>query len=258
MNDYDLRGRVVIVTGGAGGIGRAIARLALASGARISLWDHDKDGLRETASELTAASADGERHATRHVDVTDEASIAAALAADQQEFGRIDAFVNNAGILGEIVPLWETDPARFRRVIEVNLIGAYLCLRAVLDVMRRQEPRPLRGHIVNIASIQGKEGMPRAGAYSASKAALIALTKTAGKETAALGIMVNCITPAAAETAMARELSTERRAEILGRIPLGRFVDVDEIARMVAFLCTDDCSFSTGAVFDLSGGRATY
>ena len=252
MNEYDLSGRAMIVTGGAGGIGRAIARLALASGANVSLWDRDREGLAHAASSLAAGVA------TRVVDVTDEASIAASLKADAQAFGRIDAFVNNAGILGEVVPLWETDPAQFRRVIEVNLIGAYLCLRAVLDVMRRQQARPLRGHVVNVASIQGKEGMPRAGAYSASKAALIALTKSAGKEAATLGIMVNCITPAAAETAMAQEISTERRAEILGRIPLGRFVDVDEIARMVAFLCTDDCSFSTGAVFDLSGGRATY
>lgn len=192
------------------------------------------------------------------VDVTDEMSIASALAATVAEYGRIDAFINNAGILGEVVPLWETNPANFRRVIEVNLVGSYLCLRAVLDVMRTQAPRPLRGHVVNVASIQGKEGMPRAGAYSASKAGLIALTKTAGKECAALGIAVNCIAPAAAETAMAKALTPERRAEILGRIPAGRFVEVEEIARMVAFLCSDDCSFTTGAVFDLSGGRATY
>ena len=155
-------------------------------------------------------------------------------------------------------PLWETTPADFRRVLDVNLVGAYLCLRAVLDVMRQQAPTPLRGHVVNVASIQGKEGMPRAAAYSASKAGLIALTKTAGKEAGPLGIMVNCVTPAAAETAMAAALTPERRGEIVSRIPLGRFVDVDEIARLTLFLCTDDCSFSTGAVFDLSGGRATY
>jgi 3-oxoacyl-[acyl-carrier protein] reductase len=252
MNEYDLAGRAMIVTGGAGGIGRAIAQLALASDAKVSLWDQDREALAHAAAALAPNVV------TRVVDVTDDASISAALADDVATFGRVDAFVNNAGILGEVAPLWETDPARFRRVIEVNLIGAYLCLRAILDVMRHQEPRPLRGHIVNVASIQGKEGMPRAGAYSASKAALIALTKTAGKESARLGVMVNCITPAAAETAMAREISAERRNEILSRIPLGRFVGVDEIARMVAFLCTDDCSFSTGSIFDLSGGRATY
>jgi len=194
----------------------------------------------------------------RVVEVTDEHSVADALAADVHAFERIDAFVNNAGILGEVLPLWQTSPDNFRRVIEVNLVGAYLCLRAILDVMRAQSPRPLRGHVVNVASIQGKEGMPRAAAYSASKAALIALTKTAGKEVAELSIAVNCITPAAAETAMAKELSPERRAEILSRIPMGRFVLTAEIARMVAFLCSDDCSFTTGAVFDISGGRATY
>ena len=180
------------------------------------------------------------------------------LAADVAAFGRIDAFVNNAGILGEVLPLWETAPANFRRVLDVNLFGAYLCLRAVLNVMRRQDPLPLRGHVVNVASVQGKEGLPFAAAYAASKAGLISLTKTAGKEAGPLGIMVNCVTPAAAETAMAKQLTPERRADILQRIPLGRFADVAEIARMVVFLCSDDCSFSTGAVFDLSGGRSTY
>jgi len=131
-------------------------------------------------------------------------------------------------------------------------------MRAALDVMRKQDAQPLRGHVVNVASVQGKEGMALAGAYGASKAGLIALTKSAGKEAGPLGIMVNCVTPAAAETAMAQELSTARRADILQRIPLGRFVEVDEIARMILFLCSDDCSFSTGAVFDLSGGRSTY
>ena len=254
MNRYDLAGRAMIVTGGAGGIGRAVARLALSSGARVSLWDCDRDALFAAAQEFAA----GERLALRVVDVTDAHSIALALAADVEAFERIDAFVNNAGILGEVAPLWETTPDDFRRVIDVNLVGAYLCLRAVLRVMRDQAPRPLRGHVVNVASIQGKEGMACAAAYSASKAGLISLTKTAGKETARLGIVVNCITPAAAETSMARALTAERRNDILQRIPMGRFVDVPEIARMVALLCSDDCSFSTGAVFDLSGGRATY
>jgi NAD(P)-dependent dehydrogenase (short-subunit alcohol dehydrogenase family) len=254
MNHYDLASRAMLVTGGAGGIGRAIARLALDSGARVSLWDTSQAGLRDAAAELAAPS-----HVfTRVVDVTDETSVDAALAADAATFGRIDAFVNNAGILGEVVPVWETTPANFRRVLDVNLTGAYLCLRAVLDVMRKQDARPLRGHVVNVASIQGKEGMPLAAAYAASKAGLIGLTKTAGKEAGPLGIMVNAIAPAAAETAMAQELTAERRADIVSRIPLGRFVDVDEIARLVMFLCSDDCSFSTGAVFDLSGGRATY
>jgi 2-dehydro-3-deoxy-L-rhamnonate dehydrogenase (NAD+) len=254
MNRYDLDGRSLLITGGAGGIGRAIARAALASGARVSLWDHAVGALEDAAKALAAA----DRVTLRDVDVTDQASVAAALAADRAAFGRIDAFVNNAGVLGEVLPLWESTPANFRRVLDVNLVGAYLCMRAVLDVMRQQAAQPLRGHVVNVASVQGKEGLALAGAYGASKAGLIALTKSAGKEAGPLGIMVNCVTPAAAETAMAQELTPSRRADIMLRIPLGRFVEVDEIARMVVFLCSDDCSFSTGAVFDLSGGRSTY
>ena len=256
MNRYDLAGRSVLVTGGAGGIGIAIARAALAGGARVSLWDRAAPALEAAAGALGAEHR--ARVSLRVADVTREDDVARALADDVAAHGRIDAFVNNAGILGEVLPLWETTPADFRRVLEVNLVGAYLCLRAVLDQMRGQAAAPMRGHVVNVASIQGKEGMPRAGAYSASKAALIALTKTAGKETAGLAIAVNCVAPAAAETAMATALTPGRRAEIVSRIPMGRFVEVDEIARMVAFLCSDDCSFSTGAVFDLSGGRATY
>ena len=252
MNRYDLGGRAMVITGGAGGIGQGVARLALECGAKVSLWDRSDDALAAAVANLEG------RVTTRRVDVTDEASIATALAADVAAFRRIDAFVNNAGILGQVLPLWQTDPSNFRRVIEVNLTGAYLCMRAVLDTMRTQDATPMRGHVVNVASIQGKEGMALASAYSASKAGLIALTKTAGKECAALAIAVNCITPAAAMTDMAKEITPERRAEILAKIPVGRFVEVDEIARMVAFLATDDCSFSTGAVFDLSGGRATY
>ena len=236
MNRYDLSGRSLLITGGAGGIGRAIAYAALDSGARVSLWDHSDAALDDAAQALAA----GERVALRRVDVTDQTAIDAVLAADVAAFGRIDAFVNNAGILGEVLPLWETAPANFRRVLDVNLFGAYLCLRAVLNVMRRQDPLPLRGHVVNVASVQGKEGLPFAAAYAASKAGLISLTKTAGKEAGPLGIMVNCVTPAAAETAMAKQLTPERRADILQRIPLGRFADVAEIARMVVFLCSDD------------------
>ena len=241
----------MLITGWAGGISRGIARCALACGARVSLWDHSEPALHDAVSAL------GGDTLTRRVDVTDQASVEAAFAADLAAFGRIDAFVNNAGILGEVLPLWETNPVDFQRVLEVNLVGAYLCLRAVLDLMRRQEARPLRGHVLNVASVQGKEGLPFSGAYSASKAGLIALTKTAGKEAGPLGIMVNCVTPAAAETAMAKELTPQRRADILGRTPLGRFVEVNEIARRVAFLCSDDCSFSTGAVFDLADARRT-
>jgi len=219
MNSYDLAGKSAIVTGGAALGGDTLSRL---------------------------------------VDITDAAAIAAALAADRARFGRIDVLINNAGILGAVTPLWQSDPADLRRVIEVNLIGAMLCTRAVLAVMRAQEARPHRGHIVNVSSIQAKEGMSLSAAYSASKAGLVALTKSAAKDVAGDGIFVNCITPAAAETAMAREITAERRADIMRRIPLGRFVELDEIARMVAWLVSDECSFSTGATFDLSGGRATF
>jgi 3-oxoacyl-[acyl-carrier protein] reductase len=243
----------MLITGGAGGIGRAVAREALACGARVSLWDHDRDALAAAVQDLGR-----DRVAARVADVTDAGSVDAALAADVAAYGRIDAFVNNAGILGEVLPLWDTDPAKFRRVLDVNLFGAYLCLRGVLAIMRGQDAKPLRGHVVNMASVQGKEGLPLAGAYAASKAGLIALTKSAGKEAGPLGIMVNCVTPAAAETAMAKELTPQRRADLIQRIPLGRFVGVEEIARMVMFLCSDDCSYSAGAAFDLSGGRLTY
>lgn len=256
MNAYGLTGKAVIITGGAGGIGRGIARLMLQSGAAVSLWDVSAAALEAAVAELSPAVATRVRG--RQVDVTDAGAVAAAVAADRSAWGRIDGLVNNAGILGPVAPIWDTDPEEVRRVIEVNLVGAYLCTRAVLPVLRAQAPRPYRGHVVNVASIQGKEGMPLGAAYSASKAGLIALTKSVAKEVAGEGIYVNCVTPAAAETAMARELTPERRADILRRIPMGRFVEVEEIARLVAWLASDDCSFSTGATFDLSGGRATY
>jgi len=256
MNTYDLTGKTAIITGGGGGIGRAIARLMLQSGAAVSLWDLARAALETAATELEGPAA--KRVQLRQVDITDQASVAAAAEADHARFGRIDVLVNNAGILGEVKPVWEVDPADFRRVLEVNLTGAFLCTRAVLPLMRAQAASPHRGHIVNIASIQGKEGMPLAAAYSASKAGLIALTKTVAKEVATEAIHVNCITPAAAETAMARQITAERRADILRRIPMGRLVEVEEIARLAGWLSSDDCSFSTGAAFDISGGRATY
>lgn len=257
MNDYDLAGKTAIVTGGSGGFGIAIAQRLAASGADVCLWDLAADRLEAAAAAVGASPA---RVTWRTVDVTDEYAIANAVAALQaaSSTGRLDILINNAGILGETKPIWETDPADVRNVFDVNVMGAFLCLRAVTRVMRPQEPRPHRGHIVNVASIQGKEGMPYSAAYSTSKAALIGLTKSVGKELAQDGIYVNCITPAAAETAMAKLISAERKADILQRIPMGRLAEVDEVARMIAWLVSADCSFSTGAVFDLSGGRATY
>lgn len=245
-------GRVAIVTGAAQGVGRAIAQRLAAEGASIALWDVSGDKAAAFADSLPTASH------IEAVDVTDEAAVETAAARSFARFGRIDLVVNNAGVLGPVAPTWEHDPADFRRVLDVNLTGTFLVCRAVVPRLLAQAG-PVRGRIVNMASIQGKEGMPQAAAYAASKAGVMALTKTLGKELARSGILVNCLTPSAVEaTGMAAELAPERRAEILARIPMGRFVELDEVAAMVAWLGSDECSFSTGAIFDLSGGRATY
>ena len=191
-------------------------------------------------------------------DVSDADQVARATALTLERHGRIDILINNAGILGPVAPTWEHEPAAFRRVLAVNLGSVFLCSRAVVPAMLMRPLAADRGRIVNISSIQGKEGMPLAAAYAAAKAGILALTKSLGKELAGDGILVNAVTPAAAETGMAVELTPQRRADILGRIPMGRFVRVEEIAEMVAWLASPLCSFSTGAVFDLSGGRATY
>lgn len=253
---YDLGGRTAIVTGGAGGLGRGIASALHAAGATVELWDTHAERLRQAATEIGVGQ--------QQVDITDAMAVGNAAEQAFATHGRIDILVNNAGILGEVKPVWETDPENFEAVLRVNLIGTYLVSRALIGRMRQQQPRPgtsghgLRGHVVNVASIQGKEGMALAGAYSASKAGVIALTKSIAKETARDGLVVTAITPAAAETAMAKEISEARRVDILSRIPAGRFVEIEEVARMVLWLSSDECSFSTGGVFDLSGGRATY
>ena len=250
MNRIDLAGRVAVVTGGAQGIGYAIAERFLESGARVALWDID-DALLATAARRLGER--GPATATR-VELTDEASVAAATDAALAAHGRIDILVNNAGITGGNGPTWELAPDVWRRVIDVNLVGPFLTCRAVVPHMIKAG----YGRIVNIASVAGKEGNPNASHYSASKAALIALTKSLGKELATKGVLVNAVSPAAAKTAIFDQMTQAHIDFMLSKIPMARFLAVEEAAAMVAWLASEECSFSTGAVFDLSGGRATY
>ena len=250
MNQIDLKTRVAVITGGAQGIGYATAERLLRSGASVVLWDIDAAKLDEARRSLAALGPiDGSV-----VELTDDGAVSAAAAQVVAAHGRIDILVNNAGITGGNATTWELDPSVWRRVVEVNLIAPYLTCRAVVPHMLKRE----WGRIVNIASVAGKEGNPNASHYSASKAGLIALTKSLAKEVATKGILVNAITPAVAKTAMFDQMKQSQIDYMLGKIPMGRFVEVDEIAAMVAWLSSEDCSFSTGAVFDLTGGRATY
>ena len=250
MNQIDLEGRVAIVTGGAQGIGHAVAERMLRSGAKVVLWDINAAQLEVACGELGAhGSVSG---AT--VELTDDAAVQAAAKAVLAQHRRIDILVNNAGITGGNATTWELDPAVWRRVIEVNLVAPYLTCRAVAPLMAGQG----YGRIVNVASVAGKEGNPNASHYSASKAGLIALTKSLAKELATKGVLVNAVAPAVARTAMFDSMTQQHIDYMLGKIPMARFVMPAEIAAMIAWLASEDCSFSTGAVFDLSGGRATY
>jgi 3-oxoacyl-[acyl-carrier protein] reductase len=246
MNQIDLKGRVAVITGGAQGIGYATAERFLKSGAEVVLWDIDAARLDQAVGALSALG----KARGQVVELTDDASVAAATAAA----GRIDILVNNAGITGGNGPTWELDPAVWRRVIDVNLVGPYLTCRHVVPVMLEGG----YGRIVNIASVAGKEGNPNASHYSASKAGLIALTKSLGKELAQKNVLVNAIAPAAAKTAIFDQMAQTHIDYMLSKIPMARFVTVDEIAAMAAWLASEDCSFSTGAVFDITGGRSTY
>ena len=246
MNRVDLEGRTAVVTGGAQGIGEAVARRLIASGAAVSLWDRDAALVAETAARL------GAQH--QAVDVTDWPAVEAAARATEASLGRIDILVAAAGISGPNVTVADYPPEAWRGVMEVNVQGVFFCCKAVIPGMAARN----YGRIVNVASVAGKEGNPNAAAYSASKAAVIALTKSLGKETADKDIAVNCITPAAAKTRIFEQMTEAHIAYMLSKIPRGRFVGVDEIAAMVAWLVSEENSFTTGAVFDLSGGRATY
>jgi len=248
MNQLDLNGRVAVVTGGARGIGRAIAERMIASGATVALWDLDEPAAQQTAAAL------GERASVDRVDQTDEAGVRAATAAAVRRHGGIDILVNNAGITGGNAPTWELPAAEWRRVVDVNLIGPFLTCSAVIPGMIERG----YGRVVNIASVAGKEGNPNASHYSASKAGLIGLTKSLGKELAGKGVLVNCITPAAAKTDIFKQMTQGQIDYMLSKIPMGRFVDVVEIAALACWLASEECSFSTGAVFDITGGRATY
>jgi len=250
MNQIDLNGRVAVITGGAQGIGLATSQRLLKSGAQVVLWDVDPVQLATAVQSLSESGAvRGEA-----VELTDDAAVAAATSSALRHEGRIDILVNNAGITGGNATTWELDPAVWRRVIEVNLIAPYLTCRHVVPAMLARR----WGRIVNIASVAGKEGNPNASHYSASKAGLIALTKSLAKEVATQGVLVNAIAPAVARTAMFAQMQQSHIDYMLGKIPMGRFVEVDEIAAMVAWLSSEDCSFSTGAVFDITGGRSTY
>ncbi len=247
MNRIDLEGRKAIVTGGARGIGFATAERMIASGAAVELWDIDAAAIDEATRSL------GGQASGAVVELTDESAVAAA-ARRSFEARPVDILVNNAGITGGNAKTWDLAPDVWRRTVEVNLVAPYLTCHALVPLMMGSG----YGRIINVASIAGKEGNPNASHYSASKAGLIALTKSLGKELAGSGILVNCVTPAAARTAIFDQMTQEHIDYMLAKIPLNRFVEPAEVAAMIAWLASEDCSFTTGAVFDISGGRAVY
>lgn len=248
MNQLDFGGRHAVVTGGATGLGFAIAQRLIASGGSVTLWDRDEAAVGKAAAAL------GTRARAVAVDVSQHASVCAAVQATLQNAPKVDALVNSAGVTGPNVKLWDYLVDDWRQVMDVNLNGLFMCCREWVPHLRANN----YGRIVNIASVAGKEGNPNASAYSASKAGVIALTKSLGKELADTGVRVNCVTPAAVKTAIFDQMTPEHIAFMLSKIPVGRFGTPEEVAAMVSWLCTEECSFSTGAVFDLSGGRSSY
>lgn len=248
MNRIDLEGRTAVVTGGAQGLGRAVAERLVASGAQVSIWDRDGELAEKAAQELGA----GTIHAV--VDQVDFAAVRDAARETEAALGRIDILVANAGIAGANATVVDYPVDEWRRIVDINLNGVFYCCKAIVAGMIERD----YGRVVNVASIAGKEGNPNAAAYSAAKAGVIALTKSLGKETAGRNISVNCVTPAAARTRIFDQMSQQHIDYMLSRIPRGRFLEVDEAAAMIAWLVSEENAFTTGAVFDLSGGRATY
>ncbi len=252
MNMLDMKGRHAVITGGATGLGFAIAQRMLASGARVTLWDRDAPGMAAAAEQLKKEQP-GAVLNTVQVDVASHDSVVKATAQTTALAG-VDVLVNSAGITGPNTKLWDYPVEDWKQVFDVNVHGLFYCCREISAHMKARN----YGRIVNIASVAGKDGNPNASAYSASKAAVIGLTKSLGKELAETGVRVNCVTPAAVKTTMFDQMSPEHIQFMLSKIPMARFGLPEEVAAMVTWLSTEDCSFSTGAVFDLSGGRATY
>ena len=250
MNEIDLKNKAAVVTGGAQGIGLAIAERLLKSGASVCLWDRDQVLVEETANSLASKG----KVEIAVMDVTDLDSVKAATQKTIETLGSIDILVCNAGIAGPTVKVWEYPPEDWQQVIDIDLTGVFNCLHSVAPIMIEQN----YGRIVNVASVAGKDGNPNAAPYSAAKAGVMALTKSLGKELAAYDISVNCITPAAAKTRIFDQISQEHIDYMLSKIPRNRFLKVEEAASMVAWLCSAENSFTTGGVFDLSGGRSTY
>lgn len=250
MNNYDFRGRVAVVTGAARGLGLAITERLLAGGAAVSMWDMDRGGLEDAAKRLSAKG----KVDTAVVDVVNEVQVASAAKAAQANLGRIDILVNNAGISGAVRRSWEYPLDEWRKVMAINVDGVYLCSRAVIPIMIAQK----YGRIVNLASIAGKNGSPYFAPYSTSKAAVIGLTKSMGKDLAKDGVIVNCIAPTAVGTDMVKAFPQQLVDSMIEQTPKGRMASADELASMVAWMASEECSFTTGGVFDISGGRATY
>jgi 3-oxoacyl-[acyl-carrier protein] reductase len=250
MSERFRQDSAAAVTGGARGIGFAVAERLARAGVRVALWDLDRARAESSAKELAAAG----KVIAVAVDITDEAAVGRALAETTERLGKLDIFVNNAGIAGVSKTLWDYTPEEWRQVFRINVEGMYLCCRAVVPQMIARG----YGRIVNVASIAGKEGNPNASAYSASKAAVMGLTKSLAKELATKGVIVNCVTPAAVKTEIFQQISQAHIDYMLSKIPMARFGKVEEMAAMICWLASEDCSFTTGGVFDLSGGRATY